>query len=162
MWGENAKGRGMPNPNCHCFGQVLRWYTALSVTENPTIVSPTRARDHLANERTFLAWVRTGLAIIVFGFAIGRFGVALQQFFAMQGGKTPKTTGMSVWLGLVSIVAGMVMVGTGLVRYHITRNQLDQGVFEPAGWVIDLTAILAMLLSMALAGYLFLVQNRLH
>jgi hypothetical protein len=48
------------------------------------------------------------------------------------------------------------------VRYHITRNQLDRGVFEPAGWVIDLTAILAMLLSLALAGYLFLVQNRLR
>jgi putative membrane protein len=124
--------------------------------------NPTRARDHLANERTFLAWVRTGLAIIVFGFAIGRFGVALQQFFAMQGGTAPKTTGVSVWLGFVSIVAGMVMVGIGLVRYHITRNQLERGVFEPAGWVIDLTATLSILLSLALAGYLFLVRNRLH
>ncbi len=124
--------------------------------------NPTRARDHLANERTFLAWVRTGLAIIVFGFAIGRFGVALQQFFAMQGGKGPRTTGMSVWLGLVSIIAGMVMVVTGLVRYHITRKQLEEGKFEPAGWIIDLTAILATLLSLALAGYLFLVQNRIH
>ena len=124
--------------------------------------NPTRARDHLANERTFLAWVRTGLAIIVFGFALGRFGVAVQQFFAMQGGKPPKRTGMSVWLGLTSIVAGMVMVVTGLVRYHITRTQLDNGTFEPAGWVIDLTAILATLLSLALVGYLFLVQNRLH
>lgn len=124
--------------------------------------SPTRARDHLANERTFLAWVRTGLAVIVFGFAIGRFGVALQQFLAMQGGKSPKTTGMSVWLGLVSIIAGMIMVVTGLFRYHTTRTQLDSGTFQPAGWVVDLTAILATLLSLALGGYLFLVQNRLH
>ena len=38
-----------------------------------------RARDHLANERTFLAWVRTGAAIVVFGFAIGRFAIALRQ-----------------------------------------------------------------------------------
>src|SRR6266700_4917919 len=134
-------------------------YFEFPVNENP---NPNRARDHLANERTFLAWVRTGLAIIVFGFALGRFGVALQQFFAMQGGKVPKTTGMSVWLGLVSIVAGMVMVATGLVRYHITRTQLEEGTFEPAGWVIDLTAILATLLSLALVGYLFLVENRLH
>ena len=134
-------------------------YSEFPVNENP---NPARARDHLANERTFLAWVRTGLAIIVFGFALGRFGVALQQFFAMQGGKTPKTTGMSVWLGLVSIVAGMVMVATGLARYHITRTQLEEGTFEPAGWVIDLTAILAALLSLALVGYLFLVENRLH
>ena len=133
------------------------------MTDAPKPDSPTRARDHLANERTFLAWVRTGLAIIVFGFAIGRFGVALQQFFAMQGGKGgPKTTGMSVWLGLLSILAGMVMVGTGLARYHTTRNQLDRGNFQPAGWVVDLTALLAIFLSLALVGYLFLVQNRLH
>ena len=29
------------------------------MAENP---NPNRARDHLANERTFLAWVRTGMA----------------------------------------------------------------------------------------------------
>lgn len=124
--------------------------------------NPNLARDHLANERTFLAWVRTGLAIVVFGFAIGRFGVALQQFFAMQGGTSPKTTGVSVWLGFVSILAGTVMVGTGLARYRATRAQLDRGSFQPAGWVIDFTAVLAVLLGLALAAYLFLVRNRLH
>ena len=40
--------------------------------------SANRARDHLANERTFLAWVRTGVAIVVFGFAIGRFAIAFR------------------------------------------------------------------------------------
>ena len=40
---------------------------------------PNRARDHLANERTFLAWLRTGVAIIVFGFAIGRFAIAMRH-----------------------------------------------------------------------------------
>ena len=42
------------------------------MTEN---VNPNRARDHLANERTFLAWVRTGAAIVVFGFipALSKF-----------------------------------------------------------------------------------------
>ena len=43
-----------------------------------------RARDHLADERTFLAWVRTGAAIVVFGFAIGRFSIALRQLTALQ------------------------------------------------------------------------------
>lgn len=129
------------------------------MTENP---NPARARDHLANERTFLAWVRTGLAIIVFGFALGRFGLALRQFFELQGGPAPKSTGMSVWLGLVSIVTGVVMVAVGLLRYRITRVQLEKGTFEPAGFVIDLIALLATLLGMALAGYLFLVENRMH
>jgi uncharacterized membrane protein YidH (DUF202 family) len=33
-----------------------------------------RARDHLANERTYLAWVRTALGGIALGIALERFG----------------------------------------------------------------------------------------
>ncbi len=38
-----------------------------------------RVTDHLANERTFLAWIRTGLAIIAFGFVVERFGLLLRE-----------------------------------------------------------------------------------
>ena len=31
------------------------------------------ARDHLASERTFLAWIRTGLGFVALGIAIERF-----------------------------------------------------------------------------------------
>ena len=31
--------------------------------------------DHLANERTFLAWIRTSIAFIGFGFVIVKFAV---------------------------------------------------------------------------------------
>jgi len=120
----------------------------------------TRAREHLANERTFLAWIRTGLAMIVFGFALGRFGVALHQFMQLQG-HPQKTTGMSVWFGMISIVAGLVMVLMGLMRYHTTKTQLEAGTFKPAGFVIDVIAVIATLLGAALAGYLFLVEKNL-
>ena len=92
-----------------------------------------RARDHLANERTFLAWVPTSVAIVVFGFAIGRFAIALRQLAKFQG-QVSKTTGLSVWMGMTSIVAGVVMVVAGLVRYRRTRSQLDKGEFEPADY----------------------------
>jgi putative membrane protein len=65
--------------------------------------NPNLARDHLANERTFLAWVRTGVAVVVFGFAIGRFAIAIRQWMAMQGRSVP-TTGLSVWFGTTEIV----------------------------------------------------------
>src|SRR5205085_9848799 len=38
-----------------------------------------KVTDHLANERTFLAWIRTGLAIIAFGFVVERFGLLLRE-----------------------------------------------------------------------------------
>src|SRR4051812_16870741 len=41
--------------------------------------SPSRARDHLANERTFLAWVRTALGLLGLGFVLARMGLFLEQ-----------------------------------------------------------------------------------
>ena len=119
-----------------------------------------RARDHLANERTFLAWVRTSVAVVVFGFAIGRFAIALRQLAQFQG-HVPKTTGLSVWMGMSSILAGVVMVVAGLMRYRKTRAQLDQGKFEPAGFIVDLVTILTALFGLALAGYLLYVEQNL-
>jgi putative membrane protein len=119
-----------------------------------------RARDHLANERTFLAWVRTSVAIVVFGFAIGRFAIAMRQLTAFQG-HASKSTGLSVWMGTISILAGVVMVVAGLVRYRRTRAQLEEGKFEPAGFIVDLVTMLTVLFGTALAGYLIYVSKSL-
>lgn len=135
------------------------------MTENPN-----RVRDHLANERTFLAWVRTGVAIVVFGFAIGRFAIAVRQLGELQGHPL-HTAGLSVWMGTSAIVAGALMVVAGLLRYRKTRSHLDKGLslptqggqdaFEPAGFVLDLITILTVLFGLALAGYLIYSETSL-
>ena len=119
-----------------------------------------RARDHLANERTFLAWLRTGLAIVVFGFAIGRFAIAIRQFMQIQG-HTFRTEGLTVWFGAIAIFAGVLLTLAGLLRYRRTRDQLESGRFEPAGFFVDLVGILVALFGLALAGYLFYIQFQL-
>jgi putative membrane protein len=129
-------------------------------SEKNMVENSGRARDHLANERTFLAWVRTSVAIVVFGFAIGRFAIALRQLARIQG-QGLRTTGLSVWMGMISIVAGVVMVVAGLLRYRKTRALLDEGKFEPAGFIVDLVTILTVLFGLALAGYLIYVEKSL-
>src|SRR5215831_5286650 len=116
----------------------------------------TRARDHLANERTFLAWVRTGLAVVVFGFAI-----AIREFAQAQG-HPERTAGLSVWFGVLAIVTGIVLTFAGLNRYRCTRAQLESGRFEPPGSVIDVVAIFTVVFGLALATYLVYVQQNLH
>lgn len=123
-------------------------------------INPNRARDHLANERTFLAWVRTGAAIVVFGFAIGRFSIAMRQLTALSGHPV-RTAGVSVWMGAGSIMAGVLLVVAGLARYRKTRAQLDAGTFEPAGFVVDLITILTILFGLVLAGYLIYTERSL-
>lgn len=120
-----------------------------------------RARDHLANERTFLAWVRTGVAVVVFGFAIGRFSIAIRQLSLIEG-RAASTSGLSVWLGLVAIVAGVVLTVAGLARYRQTRAQLESGTFEPAGLVIYLVASLTAIFGLGLGGYLVYIEMRLR
>jgi putative membrane protein len=122
--------------------------------------NPNRARDHLANERTFLAWVRTGAAIVVFGFAIGRFSIAMRQLTVLVGHPV-RTAGLSVWMGASSIIAGVVLVVAGLVRYRKTQTQLDQGTFQPAGFVLDLVTILTVVFGLVLAGYLIYTEKSL-
>lgn len=122
--------------------------------------SANRARDHLANERTFLAWVRTGVAIVVFGFAIGRFAIAIRQFMQIQG-RTFQTAGLTVWFGAIAIFGGVLLTLAGLLRYRRTRDQLEAGKFEPAGFLVDLVGILVALFGLALAGYLVYIQLRL-
>ena len=129
------------------------------MTANSNITpNPNRARDHLANERTFLAWVRTGAAIVVFGFAIGRFSIALRQLTALQGHPVHRS-GISVWMGATSIVLGVAMVVGGLFRYRATRERLEQGTFEPAGFVLDLVTVLTVLFGLVLAGYLIYIER---
>jgi uncharacterized membrane protein YidH (DUF202 family) len=69
-------------------------------------LNPNRARDHLANERTFLAWVRTAVAIVVFGFAIGRFSIAMRQLTALQGHPLHRG-GLSVWMEPVRLLRAL-------------------------------------------------------
>jgi len=57
--------------------------------------NPNLARDHLANERTFLAWIRTGIVGVVFGFAIGRFAIAIRQWMQIQS-RVASSAGLSV------------------------------------------------------------------
>jgi putative membrane protein len=123
-------------------------------------ISP-RARDHLANERTFLAWLRTGMSAVIFGFAVGRFGLAIRQVEQSEG-HLYQGPGLSVWIGMLSILAGVVMVATGVWRYRQTRRRLEEGRFEPAGLMLDLIGALSALFGLVLATYLIVVRHTLQ
>ena len=120
--------------------------------------NPARVREHLANERTFLAWVRTGVAVVIFGFAIGRFAIAIQQFTRAEG-YPQRAAGISLWFGLLAIATGITLVFAGLNRYRRNRVQLEAGTFQPAGYIIDLVALVTVAFGLALAAYLIYIQD---
>jgi putative membrane protein len=66
-------------------------------------------RDHLANERTFLAYVRTSLALVGFGFVIARLD--------------PHAP-LSLAAGIVMVIGGVAMALFGGYRYVAERRAL--------------------------------------
>ena len=76
----------------------------------------TRTRDHLANERTYLAWLRTAAAVMALGLAI-----------AGLVGRTSATA--AILAGSLLIAAGTAGVVYGTVRYRQVAVQIEQGEF---------------------------------
>ncbi len=114
-----------------------------------------KVSDHLANERTFLAWIRTGLATITFGFVVERFGLVLLEM-GFKGNTTVIPYHLSSFFGVSLTILGVVMMIVALLEFLHVRRSIDAERFHPsAGFPIILT-ILASLIGTLLAIYLFL------
>ncbi len=100
------------------------------------------ARDHLANERTFLAWVRTALGIVGLGVLLEKFVGTGEQVIATVA-------------GLAIIIMGGVSLIYAIVRYERVRKLLDDGVFEAAA--TGPLVIAAVSIIVAVAAVVFVV-----
>ena len=76
------------------------------------------ARDHLANERTFLAWVRTALGLVGLGVLLERLGA---------GGE-----GIAVAAGVGFISFGGLCLIYAVSRYLWVAKNLEKGMFPVA------------------------------
>ncbi|KAJ6496813.1 hypothetical protein DFH09DRAFT_1205102 [Mycena vulgaris] len=94
------------------------------------------ARDHLASERTFLAYVRTSLVV-------ASTGVALVQLFTISSNTTtdnklsyiPTTRRIQAWarpLGATMVCFGLIILALGTTRYFRIQTALTKGKFPVA------------------------------
>ncbi len=126
-------------------------------------ISPTtigKASDHLANERTFLAWIRTSISVIVFGFVVAKFGITLREFLRMQG-NTRHESGMSLAIGVGFMAMGIFMALISLVRYRTTMQRLNADEFQPADTIVVVLGLVAALFGVILAVYLIYTARAL-
>ena len=100
--------------------------------------NPTRVRDHLANERTYLAWMRTAVSLMAFGVVIVRLRYLLPA--AVQG----HTHGWM--LGLLFALIGLVTVVLSTAQYLSVRRAIDSDSYEPhSRWVLLFSIAIALL-----------------
>ena len=104
--------------------------------------------DHLANERTFLAWIRTALGLIGLGFVLARMGIFISQIATAEASLNPSATRPHahaahefITSGVIFLVIGVIFGGWGGITYHVTRRAIDTETYIPAIWPVILLTI---------------------
>ena len=96
----------------------------------------TEAREHLANERTLLAWIRTGVSLISFGLVVERIGAQIGSL------------GSSGLFGIALAALGCLALIMGTVQFLRSRRGIATGDFVPAA----VAYMVVVAGSLALAG----------
>src|ERR1700743_3559744 len=97
--------------------------------------------DHLANERTFLAWIRTSIALMGFGFVVVKFSLFVKELsLAVAGKQVIASTGFSAIIGISLVAVGALAALVGYMRYkRIEKQLLNQAFHQQSGWLFAIT-----------------------
>lgn len=74
-----------------------------------------RARDHLANERTYLAWLRTAATVMVLGLAVAKL--------------VEPSNGRTIAAGAILVATGAAGLIEAGLRYRRVNRELEEGRF---------------------------------
>lgn len=102
-----------------------------------------RVRDHLANERTHLAWLRTGIATMGFGVVIAKL-----RYLFPPNALAPPSSGIihASNIGLLFTIMGLLTVALSARRYTTVQRQIRESRYVASGQLaLTFTAIVAAL-----------------
>ena len=115
-----------------------------------------KVTDHLANERTFLAWVRTSIALMGFGFVIVKFAVFIRQMgFLMQDAPEMPDQKFSAFIGMLMILIGAFLAVAAYFNYRQTENQIRTQTFSSRSMLILNVTILLVVAGVLMVWYLW-------
>lgn len=111
--------------------------------------------DHLANERTYLAWIRTSIGIMAFGFVVVKFSIFVRQVSLLLGKEhTIHPTKYSGLLGISFVLLGAMVTILSYFRYQHSRKQLQTGMYQQSSTLIKIITLFIFLVSVLLIAYL--------
>ncbi|MBS0540486.1 MAG: DUF202 domain-containing protein [Proteobacteria bacterium] len=109
--------------------------------------------EHLANERTMLAWIRTAIAVMTLGVGINRFSLFLVEFsHTVPGGRAANIHAEQLGIGMVGL--GLLVLLGGLWHFvHIARA-IDDDTYRPVRVGIVATTLAVLVLGGVSLGWL--------
>jgi putative membrane protein len=117
----------------------------------------THLSEHLANERTFLAYLRTSVSLMSFGLAINRFSFYLEQFREIENRKGSVSVHGSQQLGIAMMILGMALLVWASIYYNHVFQQIEAQDFRPMR--SGIFVVTSVLLVLGLVGVVWLVVS---
>lgn len=111
--------------------------------------------DHLANERTYLAWMRTSIGIMAFGFVVVKFSLFVKRISILLGHPvTVPNRGYSAIVGIVLVLIGTITTIFSYIRYRQSEKQIREGIYVHSTLLITIITIFILIASILLIAYL--------
>ncbi|MGH9836390.1 MAG: YidH family protein [Blastocatellia bacterium] len=102
--------------------------------------------EHLANERTHLAYIRTAIALISFGITINRFSLYLLQSQVLPEERARH--GMlrdAENVGFGMVLTGLGLIALAMIRFLRVDKEIDRGEFRTNRvmvWILSAAALI--------------------
>ena len=129
---------------------------ALYKIEESSGDSVTYAQQHLANERTYLAWIRTAVSITGVGF------LTTSLHFTIKISSNHYINTLVIILGIFACVIGFITCVLSTIQYTRKRMEIKGGIYTPSNhsiiFVSSLFALLMFMIFMYLS-FLLLVKS---
>lgn len=108
-------------------------------------------QQHLANERTFLAWIRTAIAIIGVGFLVTNL------HFTMEESLSPVGDLLANMIGIASVGIGIITIIMATVVYLIKINTINNQTYTASKKYIITLSILIIVIALLFGSYFLLI-----
>jgi len=122
--------------------------------ESPPQKKSPHVTEHLANERTILAWIRTSIAVMTLGVAINRFALFLMEVNQVLPGPNAANRHVEK-LGIGLVVLGIVMMCGATWHYLHIGKTIESETYKPAHMPLVMTALAVVITGGAALIWLF-------
>lgn len=103
-------------------------------------------QQHLANERTMLAWIRTAIAFIGIGFLVTNlhFSTAMQGSFSDE---------LITVIGLCSVIVGLLTIVLALFSYFRNLKSINSQTYHSSRYTVLILGIFVFMIGAFFAVY---------
>jgi putative membrane protein len=107
-------------------------------------------QQHLANERTYLAWLRTAIAVSGLGFLVANLHLAERKALTLTANK------IAITIGFTSIIVGVLIIVLATWSYLTKRKEINSQTFKAPGTMTIWVSLSVIVLILVIASYFLL------